>query len=207
MVFKLEGESRESSVKGVNSKLRAEGKIPGILYGKDIDSKPIAIRFKDFNSLINTGLGANSVINFNLGGEDYSVMVREMQRDQIKGDIIHIDLQKVSMTDEMVAAVPIWIIGEEEANKNGIVQTQIKEVEVKGLPNDLPDHVQVDVSKLELGDALYVKDVNLPENLEVLTDKEELVVSIVSVQEESEETEIEEPTEPEVIGKGKEDEE
>ncbi|WP_353893349.1 50S ribosomal protein L25 [Proteinivorax hydrogeniformans] len=207
MAFKLRGQTRESSVKGVNSKLRAEGKIPGILYGKNIDSQPVAIDFKDFNSLMNAGLGANSVITFELGDKNHSVMVRELQRDQIKGDILHIDLQRVSMTDEMVATVPIWLVGEEEANKNGIVQTQIKEIEVKGLPNDLPDHVQVDVSSLELGDALYVKDVNLPEKLELLTEEEELVVSIVSAQEESEEAEEQEITEPEVIGKGKEEEE
>jgi large subunit ribosomal protein L25 len=161
---------------------------------------------------------SSSLITIELEGKQYPTLVREKQLDFIRNSIIHVDFLAVSMTEKITASVGVHIVGEAPAVKEfgAILVTGLTELEVECLATDLPERFTVDVSGLtEISSGVYVKDVVPPPNVEILSDPEEvLVVATAMAEEEEEEVEEEallegeeELEEPEVIGRGKEDEE
>lgn len=198
-------------------RLRNEGKLPAVIYGYNIEATPIALDLRDATSVLNN-LSVSTIINIELDGKEHSALVREKQRDYIKGSLIHVDFQAVSLTEKIRTNVIIELIGDSPAVKesNALIVKGIDEVEVESLPKDLPERITVDISILKkIGDAIYLKDLPIPANVEFLTDPEELVAvtsavkeEVEEVEEEVEEIELEEELEePEVIEHGKKEEE
>jgi len=207
----LNAEQRTVIGKQVNQ-LRREGKLPAVIYGSKIDPKAITLDLRDATKILST-LTSSSLVTIVLDGKEYPSLVREKQIDFILGTLKHIDFLAVSLTDKIRASVSIIFEGESPAVKeyNAILSSGLNLIEVEAYPQDLPESFSIDISVLkEVGDSILVKDISVPENVEVLSDLEEMVLfassQTIEVEEEEEleeEAELEEDVEPEVIEKGK----
>ena len=208
----LKAEKRDVIGKQVRA-LRREGKLPAVVYGRHIDPISIVLDARDASKTLGRAT-SSSLITIEVGGKQYPTLVRERQLDFIRNELIHVDFMAVSMTEKITASVGVHIVGESPAVKEygAILVTNLTELEVECLANDLPERFTVDVSNLaEIGDGLYVRDTPAPANVEILTDPEEMIVvaTAMAAEEEEEVEEVlegEEGEEPEVIGKGKEEE-
>lgn len=189
--------------------LRREGKLPAVLYGYNVESTPITLDKREATRALHH-LTASSLVTINLEGKEHAVLVREKQRNYILGDLLHVDFQVVSLTEKIRATVSIELIGVAPAVKefNGIVLAGLEELEVESLPQDLPERFIVDISKLaKIGDSVHVRDILVSDNVEVLTDPDEMIVNITGGVKEEEITEEEAgANEPEVIERGKKEE-
>ncbi len=194
--------------------LRREGKLPGVLYGHNINSVPITMDLKEASMILGK-LSGSSIVTIDLDGQEHAALVREKQRDYIRSLLIHVDFQAVSLTEKLRTDVGIELIGLSPAVKdfNAMIVSGIEAVEVECLPQDLPEKFEVDISILkEIGDSIYLRDIPVPQNVEFLTDPNELIAVAQFIKEEVvEEAVVEEVeatgTEPEVIEKGKKEEE
>lgn len=201
---------REKISKNENKRIRKAGLIPAVLYGKNLASIPIKIPFKEFQRTISTEAGENVLINLKIEGkENYTVIVKEIQRDTLKDSFLHIDMQQISLEEVMQVKVPLSIIGEPKGVKEGGILGQvIRELEVECLPTQIPSHIDVDVSSLEIGDVIRVSDLIIPEGVKLITHSEEVVVTIVPPEAEEVVEKVEEvPAEPEVIKEKRPEEE
>ncbi|GAP06583.1 ribosomal protein L25, Ctc-form [Anaerolinea thermolimosa] len=189
--------------------LRREGLLPAVMYGRHFPSTPIVLNAHDA-SLKLMGLSTSTIINIDLEGETHAALVRERQRDFIKNSLLHVDFQVVSLTEKIRTLVGLHFDGVSTAVKdyNGVLVTNLNEVEVEALPQDLPERIHVDLSVLNhIGDQIQVKDLVVPSGVEILTDPDEVVVVVSATQEEAEEMALPESAEPEVIERGKKVEE
>lgn len=190
--------------------LRRDGKLPGILYGYQIDSTPILMELREASRVL-AHASSSQLITINLDGKEFATLVREKQRDFIKGTLLHVDFQVVSLTEKIRTSVGIELSGTSPAVKdfNGVIVQELDEVEVEALPQDLPDKFVVDISGLtKIGDAVFVRDLNVPSGIEILNEPDEVVVIVTGAAPEISEEEIsEEISEPEVIERGKKEEE
>jgi len=195
--------------------LRRQGWLPAIIYGSGFDPVPISLDYLEANRIL-PGISSSRLIVVDVEGKKHTSLVRERQRHPVTGDMIHLDFQEVSMTEKLRTMVSLELIGEAPAidNYGGILVTGQEHIEIECLPGDLPNLIEVDISGLEeIGDSLYVRDLSIPKNVDILTDKDELVVVITAPAAEPEEEEEEEEIEaygaeePEVIERGKREEE
>ena len=194
--------------------LRRAGSLPAVLYGHNFPPQPISLNLKETTATLQK-ISGSSIITIDLDGKEHAALVREKQRDFVKNVLLHVDFQTVSLTEKLRTEVAIILEGIAPAVKdfNAMIGNGISEIEVECFPQDLPESIKVDISILkEIGDAIYVKDLPVPTNVEFLTDGEELVAIASAVKEEKEEevvAEVVEPVagEPEVIEKGKKEEE
>ena len=197
--------------------LRREGKLPAIIYGHGIDPMSIVLDAREASKTL-AGASRSTLVTIELEGKEYPTLVREKQLDFIRNSLIHVDFLAVSMTEKITATVGVAVEGESPAVREfgAILVTGLTELEVECLATDLPERFIVDASGLEeIGSGIYVKDVAVPENVDILTDLEEMIVvaTAPAVEEEEEVTEEEllegeeELEEPEVIEKGKKEEE
>jgi large subunit ribosomal protein L25 len=194
------------------STLRRQSKLPGVIYGVKMDPVAITMDLKQATKVLNNTT-SSSVITINLEGTQLSALVREKQRDILKNLFIHADFQAVSQTEKIRAAVNIEMVGVAPAVKdyNGVLVEGVTSINVEALPKDLPERFIIDISSLkEIGDSITVKEIAIPEGVEVLDSLEDAIILVTSPA--AEEVEIveeaeEEELEPEVIEKGKKEEE
>jgi ribosomal protein L25, Ctc-form len=192
--------------------LRREGKLPGVIYGHNFTSEPIVMDSKSATKILNAAT-SSSIITIMLDGVAHAALVREKQKDYIRNQFIHVDFQAVSQTEKIRTKVGIVLTGAAPAVKdfNGVVVEGLDAIEVEALPKDLPERFVIDVSKLaNIGDFIHVSDIVAPENVTIIDDPEEMLVLIASPA--AEEVEAApaaegEVVEPEVIEKGKKEEE
>jgi len=191
--------------------LRREGKLPGVIYGHKFDAMPIIMDARTTTKVLNS-ITSSSIVTLVIDGKEHAALVRERQMDYIRNQFIHVDFQAVSQTEKIRAKVGVVITGTAPAVKdfNGVVVEGLDAIEVEALPKDLPERFVLDISKLAaIGDAIHVKDVEVPANVEIVDDVEAMLVLITApAAEEAEPVAGEgEAIEPEVIEKGKKDEE
>ncbi|SRR6266498_3477232 len=209
----LKAVKRDVTGKQVKAMRRA-GQLPAVIYGRRVE--PIAITLNAHDaSLILGKLTSSSLVTIQLDGKEYPSLVREKQRNYIKGKITHVDFLAVSLTEKIRASVRIELAGVSPAVKdlNAVLVRNIEQLEVECLPTDLPERVIIDISKLnQVGDGIRVGDVNLSENVRILNDADEMIV--VTTLEKEEEVEVPAaeaavtPTEPELaVERGKKEEE
>lgn len=212
----LNGSLREVIGKKVKNE-RLEGKLPGVIYGKGLDKPiPINLDLREATKILRE-VSSSTLLTLDVDGSEYNALVRERQRDVIRGDFIHIDFMSIALDEKVKAFVNVFVEGESLAVKelSALLITGVDRVEVESLPQDLPEGFTVDVTALEkFGDGILVKDLVIPDGVDLLTDPEEMVVVATAptlVEEEEEEElldeELEEGVEPEVIEKGKREEE
>lgn len=159
----LSGARREGVGKSVTRKLRQAGRIPAVYYGRGEDPVPLVVSLRELLDLIERAEGSNVIVDLKVEGEagaDKKALIREIQRDPVGGHILHLDLQRISLTERITVEVPVVLIGTPTGVKDGggILEHLLREVEVECLPTDIPSRLEVDVSGLQIGDSLHVSD-------------------------------------------------
>lgn len=164
---------------GVNKKMRREGYVPGNIFGKGTESKSVSVRKDELRRALSK-FGRNAVFKLNDdSGENYTVMVKEIQLTPLLSEFQHVDFQLVSLTEETKSEVPVRITGKELLeSKRLIMMLQTDIVNVKGFPQDIPDVVEIDVSKLNFGDVVTVKDIVLANGVVAEDEPDHVILSI-----------------------------
>ena len=192
------------------SQLRREGKMPGVVYGHHIEPIAIVMDAREVTRAM-IGLTPSSIVTIDIDGEDHAALIRERQRDYLRNKFIHIDFQAVSRTEKIRARIETVLEGFAPAvkNYNGIVLHEKEYIEVEALPEHLPERFIVDISSLErIGDMIRISDMKIADDVTVFDDVNDVIVSISGVKEDTdEEEEAAGADEPEVVEKGKKEEE
>jgi len=217
--IKIEAEKREMLSRGKLNAMRTEGWIPVVLYGSDkkASSKPgsasIPLRIwkKSFFKSLGTHKGSNVIIDLHWGKESANTVIKEVQKDVVTEQLLHIDFHKIVLTEKLEVMIPIHFTGEAPGVKlsGGILEHIARELKIICLPKDIPSDVKVDITKLEIGQGISVKDLGSMPNVTILSDPNQLIVNIVAptILEEVAPADVPVSTEPEVILKGKKPEE
>jgi len=206
----LKAERRDVIGKQVRA-LRRAGVLPAVVYGHNFDPIPISLDMREASYILPRA-SSSQLIGIDLTGKHHTVLVRETQRHPVTGALLHVDFQAVSLTEKLRVMVSIELKGEAPAMKlyNGVLVTGQEELEVECLPMDLPTRIEVDLSELkEIGDGIYIRDIVLPAAVHVLSPADEMSVLVtapaVEVELEAEAEAV--AAEPEVIERGKKEEE
>lgn len=205
-------EEREGKGKGVARKLRASGFIPAVIYGPGYEPVPLKVEKKKAEDILRKleahNIMADIVIKKGRKKETIKTVLKDIQIDPIRGDILHLDFYRVRMDHTVRMGVPVHLVGEAPGlEKGGILEHELRELQIQALPDRIPSMIEVDISKLDIGHAILVKDIVLPEGVSAVDDPEKVVVTVlapkaekVEVTEEGVEVPVAEtPAEPEVI--------
>ncbi|KJU85800.1 Ribosomal protein L25 [Candidatus Magnetobacterium bavaricum] len=206
----LTAEVRTESGKGVARSLRRRGVIPCVIY-RHGQSVPIQINRKELVGFVNASYGQQLLVNLNFSdGTTKLALMKDHQVDHIKGALLHTDFYEVSLQEVVRLNVTVLLVGVPVGVKRdgGILQAGLREIEIECLPDDIPAHVELDVTGIEIGHSLHVSDLKVHSGIKVLTDTDELLATVLSTALlASEQAEGAEATkEPEVIKKGKTEE-
>lgn len=193
-------------------KIRKEGQIPAVLYGPEVGNILLKLDLKDFKEVYKSA-GETTLISLEFDdGKKYEALIHDWDTDPITGEFIHVDFFQPSLKEETEVEVPLKFVGESPAVKNfgGILVKEMTEIEVRGLPQNLPHEIEVDISKLKnIDDEIKVSDLKVPEGIKILRGGEEVVALVVApekeeIEERKEETieeveeEKKEPSQPEL---------
>jgi large subunit ribosomal protein L25 len=177
--FILEAQEREVIGKKVKA-LRKEGFLPAVIYGSGMDPMPITLNTKEARQTMNK-IGANTLVTIKLGKKEHLALVRDVQKEVIMRDLLHIDFQAVSLEETITTTVPIVVIGEAPAIKEyeALLVSGMDELQIEAKAKDLPDTISVDVSGLmEVGDNILVKDLVIPGEVTIFDDPDEVVITV-----------------------------
>ncbi len=178
----LNVELREKVGKGVCRKLRSAGKIPGVVYGKGMESIAVTTSPKELSAAIAGEGGVNRLITLGGGGslEGITVIVTDLQKDCLKGVPTHVDLLKINMAEKLRVTVPISFVGTAIGVKTGgLLDPLLHELEVECLPGNIPEHIEVIVRNLAVGDSFHVSDLVLPEGVKVIAEPKASLVTVL----------------------------
>jgi large subunit ribosomal protein L25 len=206
----LQAQLRDVTGKQVKA-LRRQGRLPAVLYGRTFQPISVSLDLREANRVI-PGVTSSHLVEVEVNGEKHTALVREKQFHPVQGKLVHVDFMVVSMTEKLRANVSIHLEGESPAVRdiNAVMVTGVEEIEVECLPRELPERIIVDISTLtEVGAVIRVRDITLADGIRVLTDLDEMIVLITAPLAEEEEEVVEEPAvpEPEVIERGRKEEE
>ncbi|MDP2912564.1 MAG: 50S ribosomal protein L25 [Candidatus Omnitrophota bacterium] len=210
----LKAQTRSGVGKRIAKDLRNKGIIPANVYKLGKDAVSLQISAKDLGDVLHTKAGENVIITLTISGtegspKDKTVLIKEIQREPIKYGILHVDFNEISLTEALKVNVPLSLRGEPVGVKigGGILEHVMWEVQVECLPTDIPEKIDLDVTNLKIGEAVYVKDIIVPAGVKVLTDPEliALIVKPPKVEVPKEEAAPEAAAEPELIRKKKEE--
>ncbi|MBT8377761.1 MAG: 50S ribosomal protein L25 [Ignavibacteria bacterium] len=209
----LKAAERKDTAKPARKQLRNQGRVPGVFYSRRANPIIIDVTEKDLHPLVFTS--KTHLISLNIDGHDeQECIIKEVQFDPVTDAVLHFDLLGLTRGEKIELEVPVQLVGSAVGIKEGgVLQHALYKLEIECLPKDIPQHIEIDISSLAVGDAIHVEDLKL-ENLEILNSKDSLVVSVTHAkiqeepvaEEEGELEETEEGAEPEVIGKGKAEE-
>jgi large subunit ribosomal protein L25 len=203
MDLTLKAESRNDSVtKSDLKKMREQGKVPAVVYGKKVASTPISVDEKQLMALLKHN--PHAIVEMDIPNKGkHPVMINGIQRDSIQRSLLHIDFHQINMNEPIRTTIGLEFTGESPAQREGGVLTAVlHEVEVRCLPQDLPTSIAVDISGLELGGSFLARDLQLPPEIELKTDDNAVLATILVPQKAAEETEtaVEEAKETESAG-------
>lgn len=213
-ILTIEAYPREDFGKNAARRLRRAGQIPAVVYSGGGASIPIVVDPRKLSTVIHSEAGHTAIFNLEIHGKAPArVMLRDWQVEPVYGALLHVDMLRVARDTKLKVKVPIHLTGEAKGVKvqGGILEFVLREVEVECLPDDIPEHIAVDVTELAIGRNLRVSDLPLTPNLKVLTEATRVVAHVVALKAEEEKPAAEAveaaPAEPEVIRKGKAEEE
>ena len=197
--------------KNAARRVRVEGKIPAVVYGAGQESVAVAVDPKVITKILHSDSGHNTIFDLDVTGSTVvKAMIVDWQREPIKGALLHIDLKRVAMDKAMRVSVPIQLVGVPVGVKaqGGILEHVLREVEIECLPSDIPSHLDVDVSALEINSSIHVSDLPHSGSIKFLGDEGATVAHVSVIKEEVAAVEevVAAPAEPEVAKKGKGDE-
>jgi large subunit ribosomal protein L25 len=180
MERKLKADRRDAAGKGAARKLRATGRVPGVVYGHGMEPVPVAVDGRELYHVLHTDAGSNVLIDLAVGSDRHLTLARDIQRDHVRGQFLHVDFLAVRRDEKIHVDVPVELVGESHGVKEGgVVEHHLWEIRVECLPGDVPERIEGDISKLGIGESLKVTELTLPPGVEVLTDADETVVSVV----------------------------
>ena len=211
--FKVLAKVREGRGKNDARRARRDGMVPITVYGGGAETVAAVAPARDLAAILRTEAGRNTIFTIEVEGVGISeVMFHDRQIDPVKGRLIHADLTRLVKGQKIEVTVPLHLVGEPIGvkEKQGVLEQIIREIEIRCEPRQIPDSLDVDVSNLDVHDLLHVSDIPVGEGVEILTDAEQVIATVGIVKEEVAPVapvEGEEPVEPEVIGKGKKEEE
>ena len=205
----LKGQVRMRVGKGAAKQLRQQRLIPAVVYGGASGPMAVAVNPLEMLKLLGTGAGENVLITLSIEGDgerSRTVILKELQRDPVRGGPLHADFLEISMKRKIRVQIPLRIVGEAIGVKlkGGILEQHLREVSVECLPGAIPSHIQLDVSDLDLGHAIHVRDLTVGGDIRVLEDPARPVVAVLIQRVAAEEAAAaaeEKPAEPEVVGK------
>lgn len=189
----LAAEPRSATGKGAARKLRATGRIPAVIYGRAMQTRQVSVDPQDLDKLLHsTGAGLNTLIDLQLEGAEQQVLLKALQRDPVHGAFLHADFYQVDLSQAVVVSVPLRVVGRAPGVElsDGILDLPLREIEIACLPTAIPDHIEADVSELQIGQSLHVSELHLPEGAELRTDSA-LAVALVAAPKVEEEAEAE----------------
>src|SRR5215472_10681075 len=194
--------------KNAARRVRAAGKIPAVVYGAGLEPVAVAVDPKVITKILHSESGHNTIFDLTIeGGAGTKAMIVDWQHEPIKGKLLHIDLKRIAMDKAMRVSVPIQLVGTPVGVKNqgGILEHVLREVEIECLPADIPSHLDVDVSNMELHGLIHVSDLPHSGSIKFLADENATVAHVTIIKEEVAPVEevVAAPTEPEVAKKGK----
>lgn len=195
-IVEMEVDTRAIKSKGYLNQLRAEGFVPGVVYGKDIGSVGVKFPGKALEAILRRH-GRNTLIALNIKSngetEKHTVMVKEMQFHPLKNAMLHVDFHQISLEDEITTVVALVLKGEAPGiSEGGVLSHTLRQLEVSCLATAIPESIEVDVSELNIGDGIHVADLPIPDGVRVLDDPETLVANVLLPRMEEEEDEEEE---------------
>ncbi|MBN2017386.1 MAG: 50S ribosomal protein L25 [Candidatus Cloacimonetes bacterium] len=198
--MKIKAVKRETGKKAAK-KTRSEDKIPAILYGSDMESMPLEINYSDFYHYYKESLGHQSFIFLQIGRKEHRCLVRDMQIDPVTREIVHLDFMEVSAGHKLDVDIPVVTLGDAPGIKEGgMLESGIRELQVRCLPKDLPDVIEIDVSQLQIGDSIHIEDIQEKyPDVEFLQPLNTTLVSVLIPK-----MEIEEAPEEEELAEGEE---
>jgi large subunit ribosomal protein L25 len=206
----LSAETRTDKGKGVARKLRAAGRVPAVVYGHAREAQSLSLVTRDLEKLLSQISTGSTVVELSLGGAVTKTLIREVQRHPFKRQILHVDFQELVAGEKVIVDIPLVYVGVPEGVRlSGALLEQIQHsIEVRVDPSNIPNHIDVDVTHLAMGHSLHVRDIVLPEGLEVLSDEDATICAVIAPRAVVEATpEGEAVAEPELIRKTKEEEE
>ncbi len=212
MELKLVAERREGTGKGVARKLRAAGRIPGVIYGHAREPRALSVETHAFELMLEKVAYRTTVFEVDIDGAKSNALIREIQRHPFRKEILHVDFQELVAGEKVTVRVPIAYVGASIGVKEGGIIDQIMhELEIHVDPMQIPNHLDVDITNLGIGRSLHVSDLQMPEGIEVLDD-ENATVCTCAAPKAAEETVVTPAegavvAEPEVLTKGKKEEE
>ena len=207
-------ETRESRGKNEARRLRAKGSMPAVVYGGAAGAIAVAVNPKELTRILNSKTGHNTIFNLGMSGENTPVMVIDWQYDPIRDSLLHVDLKRIDLTQRITVKVPVITQGDPKGVKlqGGIQDIVTREIEIECLPDDIPEQFIVNVAELLIGQSVRAADIPLEGSMKLLSVPDAVITHIISIKAE------EEPavdagaapaagSEPEVIKKGKKEEE
>src|SRR5689334_252046 len=176
---KLAAELRSDKGSRSAGRLRREGRLPGVVYGLGEDSVSVTVNAHQLGTILSSKSGANTLITLQLDGQEQLALARQIQRDAVKGSLVHVDFIRVRADQTIEAEVRIDLQGEPEGVSNGgMLEQMMHTLTVEGKPGQLPNEIAHDVTALEVGDQLHVKDLVIPAGIAVVNDPEDLIATI-----------------------------
>jgi large subunit ribosomal protein L25 len=177
----LTADVRQETGKGAGRRLRASGRVPGILYGHGMEPVKLSISGQDLLHLFHTAGGGSTLVDLKVDGKTHLAIPREIQRDHIRGRFIHIDFLAVRRDEKITLSVEVHEVGEAPGIRaGGVIEHHLREIEIECLPNDVPEMIPADISAMEIGDLLRVRDIPPPPGVVFLTAADTPVISVIT---------------------------
>jgi len=211
--FRVQAKQREGRGKNDARRTRREGMVPITVYGGGGETVAAVAPLSALAAILRSEAGRNTIFTIEVEGIGVSeVMFNDRQIDPVRGRLIHADLTRLVKGQKIEVTVPLRLVGEPVGvkEKQGVLEQIIREIEIRCEPREIPDTIDVDVSNLDVHDLLHVSDITVSDSVEILTPADQVIATVGIVKEEVAPAPVlegEEPVEPEVIGKGKKEEE
>ena len=215
----IDAQPRDLRGKNEARRLRAKGSTPAVMYGAGGEAVAVAVSPKEVTRILNSSTGHNTIFNIAVkGGETAPVMIVDWQNDPIKDTLLHLDLKRIDLTKRIRVKVPVHTLGEPKGVKlqGGLHEVITREIEIECLPDDIPEHFEVETGEMMIGMSVRAGDIPLAEGVKLVSPADAVVSHVVALKAEEEPAAVAvegapaagtTPAEPEVIKKGKKDEE
>jgi large subunit ribosomal protein L25 len=178
---RLKADRRTEAGKGSARRTRAAGRVPGVVYGRGMEPVAISVDRREFVTALLSDSGMNTLLDLEIDGDTTLALTKELQRDPVRGTLLHADFVKVDRTVEVEVEVPVHVVGEAPgAREGGVLEHPLFTVHVRSLPGDVPEVIEADVSGLNMGDILRVADLAEGRSFTILDDPDTVVASVVA---------------------------
>ena len=181
---KLKAEPRNATGRSAARKLKARGVVPAVIYGGKQKSQALQVLERDINAMLSHASGENILVELEIAGEKAgrTALLQEVQHSPVRGDVVHVDFHAISMDEKIEANVPLEALGIATGVKNfgGLLEQNLRALAIECLPRDLPDKISVDVSALNIGDAIHVRDIKMPSGVTVKVNPDLTAFSVVA---------------------------